>query len=123
MSVTSTRKAGLCFWVVTPRLTTSAGRRDEAWETRFCTSTCALLGSVPGRNVIVICNVPSEPATDFMYIMPSAPLICSSNGADTVSAMTLGLAPGYVALTTTVRSEEHTSELQSLRHLVCRLLL
>src|SRR5258708_37074124 len=96
------RKAGLCFWVVTPRLTTSAGRRDKAWETRFCTSTCALLGSVPGRNVIVICNVPSEPATDFMYIMPSAPLICSSNGADTVSAMTLGLAPGYVALTTTV---------------------
>src|SRR5258705_1822960 len=33
---------------------------------------------------------------------------------------------GYSATgisTTTVRSEEHTSELQSLRHLVCRLLL
>src|SRR5438045_1608306 len=28
-----------------------------------------------------------------------------------------------VAISTTVRSEEHTSELQSLRHLVCRLLL
>src|SRR5262245_63956654 len=27
------------------------------------------------------------------------------------------------AMTTVVRSEEHTSELQSLRHLVCRLLL
>src|SRR5258705_9947421 len=37
-----------------------------------------------------------------MYIMSSTPLICSSNGAETVSAMTLGLAPGYVALTTTV---------------------
>src|SRR5262245_62711242 len=31
---------------------------------------------------------------------------------------TLGFEPGFVA-----RSEEHTSELQSLRHLVCRLLL
>jgi len=30
-----------------------------------------------------ICSVPSEPATDFMYIMSSTPLICSSNGADT----------------------------------------
>src|SRR5262245_66659719 len=30
---------------------------------------------------------------------------------------------GCVLLTSIVRSEEHTSELQSLRHLVCRLLL
>src|ERR1035438_6689029 len=30
---------------------------------------------------------------------------------------------GAVAVTTLTRSEEHTSELQSLRHLVCRLLL
>src|SRR5258705_7546254 len=34
--------------------------------------------------------------------MPSTPLICSSMGVDTVSAMTLGLAPGYCARTTTV---------------------
>src|ERR1035438_10648237 len=33
---------------------------------------------------------------------------------------TVFLAPRYV---TAIRSEEHTSELQSLRHLVCRLLL
>src|SRR5262245_65980281 len=32
-------------------------------------------------------------------------------------------AAGVVALALAVRSEEHTSELQSLRHLVCRLLL
>src|SRR5947199_1659887 len=31
--------------------------------------------------------------------------------------------PGSPATTATGRSEEHTSELQSLRHLVCRLLL
>src|ERR1700716_776977 len=34
--------------------------------------------------------------------MPSTPLICSSIGVDTVPAMTLGLAPGYCARTTTV---------------------
>jgi pyruvate/2-oxoglutarate/acetoin dehydrogenase E1 component len=94
ISVIKVRKAGDCFCVVTPRLTTSDGRRDSAWETRFCTSTCALFGSVPGAKVIVICSTPSEPATDFMYIMFSTPLICSSSGDDTVSAMTLGLAPG-----------------------------
>src|SRR5262245_62751163 len=37
----------------------------------------------------------------------------------------LGTNPRYsrASRTTSVRSEEHTSELQSLRHLVCRLLL
>src|SRR3982074_2138476 len=33
--------------------------------------------------------------------MPSTPLICSSSGAATVSAITFGLAPGYWARTTT----------------------
>src|SRR5437899_9668412 len=36
---------------------------------------------------------------------------------------TLKLAAGWARSMDTVRSEEHTSELQSLRHLVCRLLL
>src|SRR5258705_5399250 len=31
--------------------------------------------------------------------------------------------PGQLKTCSTIRSEEHTSELQSLRHLVCRLLL
>src|SRR5258705_9188964 len=34
-----------------------------------------------------------------------------------------GLAPRRVEVHRALRSEEHTSELQSLRHLVCRLLL
>src|SRR3989442_11476952 len=34
-----------------------------------------------------------------------------------------GVAPAHVELTGEVRSEEHTSELQSRPHLVCRLLL
>src|SRR5262245_64945481 len=47
-------------------------------------------------------------------------------GARTRRARTTGGAPGprpACATETRVRSEEHTSELQSLRHLVCRLLL
>src|SRR5687768_15558065 len=36
-----------------------------------------------------------------MYIMFSTPLIASSSGVATVSAITLGLAPGYTAVTTT----------------------
>jgi hypothetical protein len=51
--------------------------------------------------VTVSCSTPSEPATDFMYIMSSTPLIASSSGVATVSAITLGLAPGYTARTTT----------------------
>src|SRR5437899_9514107 len=35
----------------------------------------------------------------------------------------LGRIPGSIGGITALRSEEHTSELQSLRHLVCRLLL
>src|SRR3546814_1099309 len=69
---------------------------------------------------MVMVRLPSLFACDCMYSMSSTPLIDSSSGAATVSAMTLGLAPGYCARTTTVggttsgRSEEHTSELQSL---------
>ncbi|MDQ1092901.1 hypothetical protein QE400_002314 [Xanthomonas sacchari] len=63
--------------------------------------TAASSGSVPGRKVTVICSTPSEPATDLMYIMFSTPLIASSSGVATVSAMTLGLAPGYTVRTTT----------------------
>src|SRR5262245_65351944 len=33
------------------------------------------------------------------------------------------VSTGYIVANVIVRSEEHTSELQSLRHLVCRLLL
>src|SRR3546814_5671349 len=62
--------------------------------------------------------------------MSSTPLIASSSGVATVSAITFGLAPGYTVRTTTdggttfgyspigssgiERAEEHTSELQSL---------
>src|SRR5262245_62675836 len=52
--------------------------------------------------------------------------ICGENGAgkSTLVKLLMGiLAPDAGAITIDGRSEEHTSELQSLRHIVCRLLL
>src|SRR5947199_5070396 len=52
----------------------------------------------------------------------------SPNGSPSVGVYNASDAPFYIAcandrLYRRLRSEEHTSELQSLRHLVCRLLL
>ena len=95
------RKTGDCFCVVTPCRRTSSGRRASAWATRFCTRTAASSASVPGRNVTVICRTPSDPAIDLRYVMSSTPLIASSSGVATVSAITFGFAPGYTVRTTT----------------------
>src|SRR5690606_13282340 len=54
-----------------------------------------------GRRVTVLCSPPPEPATDLLYIIPSTPLMASSSGVATVSAITFGLAPGYTVRTTT----------------------
>src|SRR5207253_9527582 len=53
----------------------------------------------------------------------SAPGLTSPTSAGTPLPAGRGTAPGPPAAPTTPRSEEHTSELQSRGHLVCRLLL
>src|SRR5205814_6545702 len=47
--------------------------------------------------------------------------LLAPQGTEFFDASGLIVAPGFIDIH--VRSEEHTSELQSLRHLVCRLLL
>src|SRR5258708_77353 len=94
-------RSGELLTVVTPSRCTSSGRRGIAWLTRFCTSCWARSGGVPSLKVTVSVIRPSEVACEAMYSMPSTPLICSSIGAATVSAIVCGLAPGYVATTTT----------------------
>ena len=94
-------RSGELLTVVTPRLRTSSGRRGSACETRFCTNCWALSGSVPRAKVTVSVITPSVVAWLPMQSMPSTPLIDSSSGVATVSAITLGLAPGYCARTTT----------------------
>src|SRR5262245_64754761 len=54
--------------------------------------------------------------------VPTTELLSLSGAAFTASVMSEGNASAWPKPTIT-RSEEHTSELQSLRHLVCRLLL
>ena len=81
---------------------TSSGKRGSASATRFCTSTWARSRSVPTSNVTVSCIVPSLIACDVIYSMLSTPFTSCSIGVATVSAIVCALAPGYVAVTTTV---------------------
>ena len=61
----------------------------------------------PGANPKVIADTVAAPleqaivGVDDMLYMSSTPLICSSSGDATVSAITFGFAPGYCALTMT----------------------
>src|SRR5262245_62235836 len=66
---------------------------------------------------------PHPPATTAAVVAAARSSATASNvnaAASVVSAQAAAPAPGPTAAD---RSEEHTSELQSLRHLVCRLLL
>ncbi len=51
--------SGEALRTVTPIARVSSGRRGSASETRFCTSTCASLMSVPSAKLIVIVSDPS----------------------------------------------------------------
>ena len=51
--MTNSRIAVDFFCVVTPWACTACGSDDMAAETRFCTRTCALSGSVPIAKVTV----------------------------------------------------------------------
>ena len=59
-------KSGEFFSVTTPMRCTSGGRRGNACETRFCTSTCAWSRSVPSAKVTVSVIRPSEVACENM---------------------------------------------------------
>ncbi len=91
---TTISTSGEVFCVTTPIRWTSSGSRGSARDTRFCTWICAMSGSVPCLNAMVSTMRPSVAIWEFMYSMPSTPLITCSSGAATVSAMTSGLAPG-----------------------------
>ncbi|MNU78649.1 hypothetical protein D3C71_682450 [compost metagenome] len=80
--------------MTTPWRCTSSGRRGSARETRFCTWICAMSAFVPCAKVTVRIIRPSVADCEDMYSMPSTPVIACSSGAATVSAITLGLAPG-----------------------------
>ncbi len=78
---------------VTPVALTSLGMRPSAWLTRFCTSTAARSTLRVTSNVTVTLALPSEPELDWMYFMPSTPLIVCSSGVVTADSTTCALAP------------------------------
>src|SRR5690606_17735663 len=71
----------------------------SAFLSRFCTSTCARSGWVPGSKVTVISAMPLELLVDSKYSSPLAPLSSSSITLVTESTSTFADAPGYVAVT------------------------
>src|SRR5258705_8401685 len=74
--------------------------------------TCSA-GDVPGQWLFSICTTPT----------PQLDLARSIINASLAGMRTYGRVSLKIQRRQTIRSEEHTSELQSLRHLVCRLLL
>ncbi len=57
---------------------TSTGRRASTRFSRFCTSTEASDGSVPGRKVAVMFTEPNESVVDSKLMMLAAPFSSSS---------------------------------------------
>src|SRR5262245_42808176 len=76
-----------------------------------------------GGTVRLLNVMPMTPVMLAEYVPPDfeAQQKTASEEALAIIASECGLETGRV--TSVVRSEEHTSELQSLRHIVCRLLL
>ena len=91
---THSKMSGDCFLAVTPMFFTASGSMGWAMATRFCTSTWAILMSVPRAKVTSREYEPSLLLCDDMYIIPSTPTTCCSIGAATVSASTRASAPG-----------------------------
>ena len=79
--------------ISTPVCFTSLGSWASAVETRFCTSTAAASRLRSTSKVMVMVEVPSLPETDWMYRIPSTPLICCSSGTVTAVSTTSALAP------------------------------
>src|SRR5258705_3419424 len=74
-----------------------------------------------------IARILQREGTEFLFCFPAHGVIdaCAALGVRPIITRTertlVNMADGYTRVSD--RSEEHTSELQSLRHLVCRLLL
>src|SRR5471032_821332 len=88
-----------------PVCCTSAGRREVATCSLFCTWTWAMSGSVPGAKVMVVVDWPVSSLIDDIYSRLSMPLICCSITWITVFCMVSAEAPGKVAAICTTGGE------------------
>src|SRR5205814_8583882 len=93
-------------------------------EPTWCTSSPALPPLLPS-------SAPSTPATSSLSLHDALPICIELRrandgrlrGSIEVAMEARSIAWSWDGTLIATRSEEHTSELQSLRHLVCRLLL
>ena len=88
------RKLDEPFSTATPCRRTSCGSLDSACLTRLLTFSAAWSTSVPISKVTSICTSPFDDEFEFMYSMPSTPLMAFSSGAATVCSSTSAEAPG-----------------------------
>src|SRR5690348_18482050 len=65
----------------------------------------------------------NDTATTEIYTLSLHDALPISPASSTIASLATSTAPALRSLVTNARSEEHTSELQSPVHLVCRLLL
>src|SRR5437899_7992810 len=86
--------------------------------------TCliAVIATHMKRHSLVFSLVAAAPETYTLSLHDALPILSAPAGLRPTTASTLG-ARSAARPSASGRSEEHTSELQSLRHLVCRLLL
>src|ERR1035441_2342588 len=118
--------AGAAATVTTRTLTAVGGDADREvrmkwWhEARFGMFIHWGLYSVLGRHEWVMENE-GIPVAEYEQIAKR--FKPKPNAARDWAKLAKASAQKYMVMTTKHRSEEHTSELQSLRHLVCRLLL
>ncbi|MNC26190.1 hypothetical protein D3C75_743120 [compost metagenome] len=94
--VTISRKPEETFSTCRPCWVTGRGRRDSTTFRRFCTSTWARSGWVPGAKVAVMVALPRL-LCDSKYSRLSAPLSSCSIRLTTLSSMVAAEAPGYTA--------------------------
>src|SRR5437899_9091330 len=93
---------------------------------RLCTSTALVCGLALAMYSAAVAQKPAQTPRSHRAGNPSA-MAPTAKAHDSFKgiAAKLGMSPADLesAYLAAKRSEEHTSELQSLRHLVCRLLL
>src|SRR5262245_46481075 len=90
----------------------------SATPARDAGTPVALGGAIVTRDAGTPVVTAVSAAATLVAVMPA--MTTTRTAADAVAG---GVAGGTVTRLSTARSEEHTSELQSLRHLVCRLRL
>src|SRR5258708_631118 len=93
---------GLRFLVVNPNLLTTSGRAGCAMLTRFCTSSVAMLMSVPTSKVTVILLWPLLVLLLAMYDMPGLPFTWVSIAVVVVCSTVCASAPVNMPVILTV---------------------